>query len=227
MRYLFLLAFVSVGAGLFAQTNVPSGTAAQIAPGARAQLQQLLNKATMVSPAVAAPLGKNWFRLETDAHLFSDEVSVRQVSAVFTDIENHDKIFNGKKSLLTASVISRGQDGTVADFVATTIAPMGIKIRAPYRATVTVLENTGAKVAVGIRQLASDSASNNTVREMYTMRYAEAVTIDGKAYTYVRIYIIDEANGSILPGAKGVLESQSGPAVIEALELIIKAAKIR
>jgi hypothetical protein len=115
----------------------------------------------------------------------------------------------------------------VVDFLSTTIGPMGIRIKAPYRALVTVLENTDTKAAVRIRQLDSDSASNKMVKEMYTMRYAEAVTIDDKTYTYVRIYVIDEANGSILPGAKGVLESQSAPAIVEALELIIKAAKSR
>jgi hypothetical protein len=104
---------------------------------------------------------------------------------------------------------------------------MGIRIKAPYRALVTVSANTGAKAAVGIRQLAADSASNNTVKELYTMRYAEAVTIGGKAYTYIRMYVINDANGSILPGAKGILESQSGPAIIESLELVIKAAKAK
>jgi hypothetical protein len=219
LNYLFLLVFVSMGTALFAQANVSP----QIAPGAQAQLQQLLNKPSMVRSPVAASLGKNWFRLETDAHVFSDEVSVRQVAAVFTDIENHEKIFNGKKGALTAS---KRQDGSV-DFVATTYAPLGIKIRTPYRASITVMQNTDTKVAVGIRQLASDSDSNDKIKAMYTMRYAETVTIGGKAYTYVRIYIGDEVNGSILPNAKSILESQSAPATVEALELIIKAAKSR
>jgi hypothetical protein len=217
LNYLFLLVFMSAGTALFAQAN-------RIAPGAEAKLLQLSNKPAMVSPAVATSLGENWFRLETDAHVFSDEVSIRQVAAVFTDIENHEKIFNGKKGTLTAS---KRQDGSV-DFVATTIVPiLGTKIRTPYRASVTVMQNTDTKVAVGIRQLASDSVSNDKIKAMYTMRYAEAVTIGGKAYTYVRIYIGDEVNGSILPNAKSILENQSAPATVEALELIIKAAKSR
>jgi hypothetical protein len=190
-------------------------------------LNQLLNKPTLVRPAIAASLGKNWFRLETDAHVFSDEVSVRQVLAVFSDIESQAKSFNGKKSILTASTVSKEQDGAVVDFLSTTIGPMGIRIKAPYRALVTVLDNTDTKAAVRIRQIASDSASNKTVKELYTMRYAEAVTIGDKTYTYVRIYVIDEANGSILPGAKKILEDQAGPALVEALEMIIKAAKSR
>jgi len=225
MKRLFLLIFMSVGAGLFAQANDQPGVAAYIASGAQSHLLELLNKSAMVSPAVAAPLGKNWFRLVTDAHIFSDEVSVRQVSAVFTDFVNHEKNFTGKKSILAATVVSTGQGGTVVDFLSTTIAPMGIKIKAPYRAAVTVYQNTDTKASVGIRQVDSDNATNNTVKGMYTIRYAEAVTVNGKTYTYIRLYVIDDVNGSIMPNAKGILESQSGPAILEAIELIVRAAK--
>jgi len=223
VKYLFLLIFITAGVGLFAQANA----AASIAPGAQAKVLELLNKPAMVSPAAADPLGKNWFRLMTDAHVFSDEVSVRQVSAVYTDFVNQEKNFTGKKSILTASVVSAGQDGTVVDFVSTTIAPMGIKIRAPYRALVTEYENTGMKAAIGIKQFDSDSASNNTVKGMYSVRYAESVTIGGKAYTYIRLYVINDVNGSILPNARKVLESQSGPAILESVELIVRAAKLK
>jgi len=157
--------------------------------------------------------------------VFSDEVSVRQVSAVYTDFVNQEKNFTGKKSILTASVVSTGQDGTVVDFVSTTVAPMGIKIRAPYRALVTANENTDTKASIGIRQVDSDNASNTTLKNMYSVRYAEAVTIDGKAYTYIRLYVINDVNGSILPNAKKVLESQSGPAILEVFDLIVRAAK--
>jgi hypothetical protein len=221
VKYIFLLIFMSAGVGLFAQ----AGAAASVAPGAQARLTELLNKPAMVSPATAAPLGKNWFRLETDAHVFSDEVSVRQVSAVYTDFINQEKNFTGKKSILTAAVVSAGQDGTVVDFVSTTIAPMGIKIRAPYRALVKEYENNDTKASIGIRQYDSDSASNNTVKGMYSVRYAESVNIGGKAYTYIRLYVINDVNGSILPNAKKVLESQSGPAILESVDLIVKAAK--
>jgi hypothetical protein len=220
-KFIFLLIFITAGVGLFAQANA----AASVAPGAQAKVLELLNKPAMVSPAAADPLGKNWFRLMTDAHVFSDEVSVRQVSAVYTDFVNQEKNFTGKKSILTASVVSAGQDGTVVDFVSTTIAPMGIKIRAPYRALVIEYENTGMKAAIGIKQFDSDSASNNTVKGMYSVRYAESVTIGGKAYTYIRLYVINDVNGSILPNARKVLESQSGPAILESVDLIVRAAK--
>jgi len=64
MKRLFLVVFILLGAGLFAQAN-----AAAVAPGAQARLNELLNKPAMVSPAEASPLGKNWFRLVTDAHV--------------------------------------------------------------------------------------------------------------------------------------------------------------
>jgi hypothetical protein len=225
IKFLFLLIFMLICAGLFAQASTAAGAAASVAPGAQAKVLELLNKPAMVSQATADPLGKNWFRLETDAHVFSDEVSVRQVSAIYTDFVNQEKNFTGKKSILTASVVSSGKDGTVVDFVSTTIAPMGIKIRAPYRTLVTEYVNTDMKASIGIKQFDSDSASNNTVKGMYSVRYAEAVTIGGKTYTYIRLYVINDVNGSILPNAKKVLESQAGPAILESVDLIIRAAK--
>jgi len=225
VKYLLLLIFMPAVAGLFAQANSAAGAAASIAPGSQARLAELLNKPAMVSPAKAASLGKNWFKLETDAHVFSDEVSVRQVSAVYNDFVNQEKNFTGKKAILAATVVSSGKDGTVVDFVSTTIAPMGIKIRAPYRALVTEYENTDMKASIGIRQFDTDSASNTTVKGMYSVRYAESVTIGGKAYTYIRLYVINDVNGSILPNAGKILESQSGPAILESVDLIIRAAK--
>jgi hypothetical protein len=225
MKRLFILLLIPASAVLFAQANNPAGAAASIAPGAQAKVLDLLNKPAMVSPVAAVPLGKNWFRVVTDAHVFSDEVSVPQVSAIFTDFANQEKNFTGKKSILAASVVSTGKNGTIVDFLSTTITPVGIKIKTSYRDKVTVYENSDTKASIGIRQIDSDNATNNMVKGMYTIRYAEAVTIDGKAYTYIRLYIIDDVNGSIIPNAKKTLESQSGPAILEAIELIVNAAK--
>jgi hypothetical protein len=90
-----------------------------------------------------------------------------------------------------------------------------------------VYENDDTKASIGIRQVDSDASSNNTVKGMYTIRYAEAVHISGKAYTYIRLYVINDVNGSILPNARKILESQSGPAILEAVDLIVKAAKTK
>ena len=227
MKIIRILLFCSIASALHAQNNSGDFFAAQIAPGAQAQLKTLLDNPAMIQPAVAAPLGKNWFRLETDAHVFTDQASVKQVAAVLLDWENQEKYLNGKRSILSATVVSRNGNNSVVDFVSTSFAPMGIRIRTPYRADITTYENSDTRFYVEMKQSGSDSASNDRLKELLATRYAQAVTIDGKQYTYIRIYIINDVNGSILPGARGVLENQSGPANIEALQLIIAAAKTK
>jgi hypothetical protein len=220
--FLVLLMFGLSGLSIHAQTY--SG---QVAPGAGQQLDVLLNKPAMVQTAEVTPLGRNWFKLASEAHVITDEVNFRQASAVLSDVENTTEIFDGKKSKLTGQVISGGAGGTVADFVMISVAPMGIHIKTPYRALVRIAERTNSKMYIEIRQLAGDSDSNKNVKELFATRYAEEITINGRTYTYIRIYAINDVNASILPGARGVLESNSEPANVEALQLIIAAAKIR
>jgi hypothetical protein len=80
---IILLAIFLTGLSLSAQVDIN-----RIAPGAESQLANLLNKPAMVSPAVAtaAPQGKNWFNLETDSHVFTDQVSLKQVVDVLLDV---------------------------------------------------------------------------------------------------------------------------------------------
>ena len=217
---LFLFVLGATGVSLFAQTT-------QLEPGVQDRLAALLNKPAMIQPATAAPLGKNWFRLETDAHILSDEVSVAQVASVFLDLENQDKIYDGKKSKLTAKVVSIGAAESLIDFISISVAPLGIQIKTSYRANVHVTAYTEAKIALEVTQLQADSASNRDIKNLFATRYAEAVTINGKTYTYIRIYTIDEVNASILPGAKSTLEKNSGPVNEETLQMIIAAAKTR
>ena len=221
-KYLFLPFFCIFGFSLFAQTASTS-----IAPGAQAQLADLLNKPAMVNPATATALGKNWFRLETDAHVFTDQVSVSQVAAMLLDVDNLEKFMNGKRSKLTAKVVSRGPDAIVTDFVSISIAPLGIQIRTPYRASIKTIENTDTRFVLEVRHLPDDSASNKDIKNLYATRYAEEVTINGKKYTYIRIYTIDDVNASILPGAKNTLEKNSFPVNEETLQMIIAAAKTK
>jgi hypothetical protein len=220
--FLVLLMFGLSGLSIHAQAY--SG---QVAPGAGQQLDVLLNKPAMVQTARVTPLGKNWFKLESEAHVITDEANFRQVSAVLNDVENTTRVFDGKKSKLTGNVISGGAGGTVADFVMISIAPMGIQVKTPYRALVRVAENTGTKMCIEIRQLAEDSHANKNIKDLFATRYAEEITINGRTYTYIRIYAINDVNASILPGARGVLENNSEPANVEALQLIIAAAKTR
>ena len=221
-KYLIILAFCLTGLSLFGQT-----TPTRLAPGAQAQFAALLNTPAMVTPATAAALGKNWFRLETDIHTFTDEVSLRQVAAALLDFDNGDKFFNGKKSKLTTKIISRQPDGIIADFVSIAIAPLGIQIKTPYRAEIKVTENTDTRFVIEVRQFPDDSVSNKDIKNMFATRYAEEVTINGRKYTYIRIYTIDEVNASILPGAKNTLEKNSFPINEENLHAIIAAAKTK
>ena len=221
-RPLLVLIVGITGFSLSAQTT-------QLAPQAEAQFAALLNKPAMVQPATAAPLGKNWFRLETDAHVFTDAVSAAQVAAVLLERDNQDAIYNGKKSRLTAKVVSLDADGAgaVMDFVSVSVGPLNIQIKTPYRAQVRTTAHTDTKIAVEVRQLPADSASNDDIKNLFATRYAESVVINGKTYTYIRIYTIDEINASILPGAKNTLEKSSAPVNEETLLLIIAAAKKR
>jgi len=221
-KYFLFPVFCLLGLSLFAQTVSTS-----VAPGAEAQLADLLNKPAMVKPATATSLGRSWYRLETDAHVFTDQVSVRQVAAMLLDTNNQEKFMDGDKSKLTAEVVSHGQDATIVDFVSISVGPLGIQIETPYRASLRTVENTDTRFVLEVRQLPDDSASNGDMRNLYATRYAEEVTIDGKQYTYIRIYTIDEVNTSILPGAKNTLERNSFPINEEVLHMIIAAAKTK
>jgi len=222
MRGFLAIIFSLTGLCLFGQTNTT-----QVAPGAREKLATLLNKPAMAVPVGITPLGRNWFRLTTDAHVITDEVGLEQVAAVLFDSKNTNTIFNGKKSKLLGNVISQTTDEAIVDFEMISFGPLGIHIKTPYRASVRRVEKTETKIAIEIRQLATDSAANKEIKELFATRYAEEIIIAGKKYTYIRIYALDDVNASILPGARGVLENAAAPSNVEALELIIAAAKKR
>jgi len=222
MRGFLAVLFTLTGLSLFAQTHTT-----QIAPGAREQHNALLNKPAMVEPVGITPLGKNWFRLVTDAHVITDKADFEQIAAVIADLKNTNEIFNGKKSKLLGKMVSQTSDETIMDFEMISYGPLNIHVKTPYRASVKIIEKPETSLAVEIRQLATDSASNKDIKNLFATRYAEEITIDGKKYIYIRIYALDDANASILPGAKGILESAAVPSNVEALELIIAAAKKR
>ena len=223
MKNIVLVLILCVtGLPVFAQTE-----STRIVPGAQAQFANLFNTPVMVKPAIAEPLGRNWFRLETDIHIFTDEVNVRQVAAALLDFDSSDRFFSGKKSKLTTKIISREPDGITADFITITIAPLGIQLKTPYRATVKAAENTDTRFALEARQFPDDSVSNKNIKNMLATRYAEEVTINGRKYTYIRMYTVNEVNASILPGAKNTLEKNSFPVNEEAVQMLIAAAKTK
>ena len=212
---LWVILFIAIP-GAFAQNN------AAPASGAVDKLDALLNNPRIVSSVTATPLGRNWFKLETDAHVFTDQVSLRQVAATLLDLDNQAAIYNGKKSRLTASIVSRNPGETIVDFIS--ISLFGpIQIKTPYRASVKAVTRTDTKIAVEVRQI--DNESNKDIKNLFASRYAEELTINGKTYTYIRIYTLDEVNAGMLPGAKSALENQSEPVNIETLSLIIAAAR--
>jgi hypothetical protein len=220
---LIVVVMLAAAAPIFPQANI-----FRVAPGAEAQLSSLLNKPAMVSDATATPLGRNWFTLETDAHVFTDQVSLRQVAAVLLDIENQPRYFDGKRSKLLTSVISRKENEVLADFVSIAMVPViNIQLKTPYRATVKTISSTASSFSMDIRQLPENSATNGDIKNLTAPRYLEEVTINGKKYTYIRVYSKMDINASILPGAKGTLEKNSAPTNEEALEMIITAAKTK
>jgi hypothetical protein len=222
-KYCLILFTAFVSGALHAQA---AGTT-QPVPNLAASLESLLNKPALIKPAVATPLGKNWFRLETDAHVITDEVNAKQIAAVLLDTENQAKYYNGKKSKLTAKVVGPGASGgTIADFVSISIAGP-FQIKTPYRALILPIVNTASKIALEVRQIPEDSAANSDIKNLFATRYAEDITINGKQYTYIRFYTIDEVNASILPGAKGTLENNSTPVNVENLQMIIAGAKTK
>jgi hypothetical protein len=202
----------------------PQADILRVAPGAEAQLSTLLNRPALVTPAVATPLGRNWFRLETDAHVFTDQVSVRQVAAVLLDIENQARHFDGRRSKLTTSIVSRSANEIIVDYVSIAIAGI-IRLSTPFRASARTLTNTDTVFSLDIRQLPQDSETNNRMKNCSALRYAQEVTVGGRRFTYIRIYSIMDIDASILPGARGVLERNAGPTNEEVLEMIIAAAR--
>ena len=222
-KTILLLAVLVSGMSLFSQSQY-----ANLAPGAINNVVALLNKPAMVSAPNAAPLGRNWFTLVTDIHVFTQDVTVRQVAAALTDFDNQENYFNGKKSKQKLTIVSKDQNRVVADYVSIMIVPIiNIQLRTPYRAEITTTENTAQRFVVEFRQLESDSSSNNNVKNLYVVRYAEEVMIGGRKYTYIRMYVTQDVNASILPGAKATLENSSTDVNVEALQLIIAAAKTK
>jgi hypothetical protein len=227
---MFLITILyGIGAGLFtsgflfAQVDIN-----RIAPETEADLINLLNKPALVKPATAVPLGRNWFTLETDAHVLTDQVSFNQAVAVQNDLENYHISFNGKRSTLSAIIVSHDADEIIADFILTAITPViGIKLRVPHRASIRTIINTCERFAVDIRQLPQDSNVNTRIKNLYAPRYIEEITINGKKYVYIRIYSISDINASILPGAKNTLERNSASTNEESLNLFIAAAKLK
>jgi hypothetical protein len=114
-----LCLFLALNDGLYSQSTTV------IAPGAINQIETLLNRPAIISPAVVTPLGWNWFRIETDFHVFSTLASFQQVSDTLLDLENIEAIYSTDYSRLVASIISRSGNEAIIDYISISIGPFG------------------------------------------------------------------------------------------------------
>jgi hypothetical protein len=211
---------------LFALPLFAQADRSRIAPGAENQLAALLNTPTMVTPATVTPLGRNWFTIELDSHIFTDQVTFRQVSAVMLEL-TEGRALNCQKNGRPVAVVRRNNNEIIADCTSVTPAPLGIKITTKYRTSIRITENSGVRIAYDIRQIPADNETNTATKNVVSIRGAQEVEIDGRKYTYIRIYCLSDVNASILPNARNVLQSNSGPANMEALELVVGMARGR
>jgi hypothetical protein len=197
---------------------------ARIAPGAESQLSALLNKPAAVKPSTAMSLGKGWFNVEFDSHVFTDQASFGQIVAVLLDFNKQELNFSGKKIKLKATIVSQENDEMIVDF--NSITPvLGIRFSMPYRAVVKILENTDIKFVFEIRQTAQDSKTNDKTKNLYSIRYAEEVIVDGIKYTYIRAYNKNDVNGHLnISSAKNLVEKNSDATNEETLQMAIEAA---
>ena len=138
------------------------------------------------------------------------------------------KTLKGKKNVLTATIVSRDAKEIVADFVSVTPVFLGFKTTTKYRASIKITENTATKLAYEIRQFPADSEKNKDMKNLISTRYAEEVTVNGKKYTYIRVYSVNDIDASSLSklsGVRNMIQSSSEDANMESLQLVIDAAK--
>lgn len=222
-KHLFFWALIAMTLPLFAQKQID-----HIAEGAWEQFHELLNRSAMVTPATAEPLGRSWFTLEIDVHVFTDQASVPQVAEVFIDFEKQASFFNGRRVRHSASLVAQNDDMQIVDFVSTTIMPvLNIRFRTPYRTAVRTHVLTKTLFYLTILQLPEDSETNSNIRNLNAQRYAEEVEIDGEKYTYIRIYSISDVNTGLLPRARNTLERHAAPVNEEVVQMVIDAARSR
>lgn len=211
------LAFCLLSVSLYAQTG--------IAPGALENLEALLNKPTVVRPAASAAASeRNWYSVDIDTHMFTDEASFRQVVSVLTDVENYGSIFDGRSTKLRTSIVSRGYNTVIADITSITVAFIRFTIK--YRASVSVLENGRTVFTSEVQQI--DNDSNREIRNYHSIRHVEEVTVNGKKYIYIRIGSQSENHiGIRLSNITNTIERNSVSSNEDTLKMIIDAAKGR
>ena len=209
---------------VFCLLSLPLFAGTEIAPGALDNFAALLNKPAVVRPAAATQLEKNWYRVDLDSHMFTDQASFKQIVSVLDDVENYGSIFDGKTSKLRTGIVSRGNNEMIVDFTSITIAFIQFAIK--YRASVKVVENTGTRFISEIRQI--DSQTNEHIKNNDMIRYVEEVTINGKKYTYIRMSSLSDTHVGIkLPNMLDTIKSNAVSSNEDILNMAIASAKSR
>lgn len=204
--------------------SLPLFAQAEIAAGAVGNLAVLLNKPSLVNPVTANPLERNWHNVYLDSHMFTDQASFQQIVAVLKDIENFGNVFDSRTTKLRTSVVSREDNEIIVDITSITVA--FIRFTITYRASVKILEDTDTRFVSEVRQL--DSDTNREIRNYHSIYYVEEVMIDGKTYTYIRIYSLNDTHvGLRLPNIRNMIERNSESSNVDMLNMIIDAAKTR
>ena len=214
-RCISIMLFVSI-LPLYAHT--------EIVPGALDNVPALLNKSAVVKSTSSAVLEKNWYTLDLDSHILTDQADFKQIVSVMADIENYGTIFDGKTTKLRTSIVSRTNNEMIVDITSITIAFIRFTIK--YRACVNTLENTGTTFISEVRQL--DSDTNEQIKNYRSIRYVEEVTINGKKYTYIRISSLSDTHVGIkLPNIINTIEKNGVSSNDDTLHMIIEAAMNR
>ena len=207
---------------VFCLISLPLFAQAEMASGALNNLAALLNKPAAVKPVKTIQLERNWYSVDLDSHIFTDQASFRQIVSVLTDIENYGTIFDGRRTKLKTGIVSRASDEMVVDITSITIA--FIRYSIDYRASVKILENTDTRFIIEIRQL--DNSTNEQIKNYHSIRYAEEVKLNGKNYTYIRINSLNDTYvGLRLPNITNMIETNSVSSNEDILGMIIDAAK--
>jgi hypothetical protein len=211
MKQLHFVLVIFVCGAAYSQTSV--------ADGAVANYRELLNNPQMIDSKVTDLNRRGrWVLLETDFHMFSD-ASITQVSAVIGDYENYRHYMNGKKIKISCEILKKTEDARLINFTTTTISGP-FKFVSIFEGIVKDLTGSPFEKILTITQTDRD---NKKMNAYFAVRYAKEVSIDGKNYTYIRFYNVEEVKNGIVSDER--IRKESIPINIETLELIAAAAK--
>ncbi|GHU18235.1 hypothetical protein FACS1894163_10010 [Spirochaetia bacterium] len=208
-RFFLILAIFKCGV-VYSQINV--------ADGAIENFKELLNNPQMIASKVTDLNRRGgWVLLETDFHVFTD-ASFAQVTAVMGDYENYKQYINGKRIRISCKIVKITDDERLINFTTTTISGP-FKFVSNFDGIVKYLTSSPLEKILTITQT---DKNNKKVNAYFAVRYVKEVTIDGKKYTYIRLYNKEEVKNSII--SDELIRKESIPVNIETLELIALAA---